>query len=173
MAAQQTSVVAMTPGFAGMLADTGEKDVRSYVSEEASAEIPFGQLVKQGSADTGCLRLSAGTDVNKFLGVVVHSHAYEKDIEVGTSGIKPKMTVGVLFEGTVWVSVSEAVGPTDPVRVFIDDTGHVAGTFCKTASATHTVLISAWARFLTSTTGAGLVQLKIDTTGSVSSTADA
>jgi len=128
-------------------------------------------MVKQGTGDDVCLRLSAGTD--KLIGIVVHSHAYEKDIELGDSGLKPKVTVGVLARGKIWVDVEEAVAVTDAVRVFVSDTGHVAGKFGKTADAGKSLDISKFARWLTSTTGAGIAQVEVDMTGRSQATADA
>src|SRR5262252_5527883 len=105
MAAPQTTVAAtMTRGFPGMMVDTSDvKSTRSYVSAESSAEIPFGQMLKQGSTDDTALRLTAATDVNKLIGILVHSHAYAQDQELGTTGLKPKTTLGVLDKGVIWV----------------------------------------------------------------------
>lgn len=163
MPATQTSVATkMTRAFAGMVADSSrDTNVRSYVSEEASAEIPFGVFVKQGTGDDQCLKLTAVTD--KLIGVVVHSHAYAKDQELGDTGLKPKVTVGVMSRGRIWMPVEEAVTPASPVRVRCIAVGNeVAGALRDTADASDDVAITTWARFLTSTTGAGIVLLEFD-----------
>lgn len=173
MAAQQTTFSA-TParGFAGMPADFRGLDVVSRVSEEASAEIPFGQMVKQGTTDRGILRLSATGDTAKLEGVVVHSQNKAKDFELGSSGLKPKITAGVAVKGRILVSVDEAVTPLSVVRVRCTDSGGTAGTFRTTASAGNTILCSKWAKFNGTTTGAGIVELEFDMTSSNDSTAD-
>lgn len=175
MAAIQTAVAAtMTRAFAGMLSDSSRiKDVRSYVNAEASANMIPGRMVKQGATDDACLLPTAAT---VLLGVVVHSHAYARDIETDdlTGGIKPKMTVGVLNKGRIWVEVDEAVAPGNAVRVRITSAGGGQGTFRKTAGAGLTVNLSAFATWRTSTTGAGIAELEIDMTSAAAlATADA
>jgi hypothetical protein len=165
----QTAVASsMTRAFAGMLGDSSYvKNVRSYVSEESSAEIPFGVAVFRGTSneELGCLLASstAAAMAAAMLGVVVHSHAYDKPLEVGDTGIKPKMTVGVLTHGRIWVPVEDAVDPGDAVRVRIVVTGNeVKGAFRAAQDSADCVNISAFARWLTVTTGAGIALLELD-----------
>lgn len=165
MAATQTSVSdRMTAAFAGMLADSSYvKNVRSYVNEEASAEIPFGVMVKQGTAANDAKACASGDTSPVFIGVTVHSHAYAKPTEVGDTGVKPNMTLGVLTRGCIWVPVEEAVTPASAVLVRIIATGsEVAGAFRDTADASDCIDISGWARFVSTTTGAGFAQLEFD-----------
>lgn len=160
----QTSVsLAMTAAFAGMQVDAKKCEILSYVSEEASAEIPFGVCVKQGTADDQCLKLTAITD--KLIGIVVHSHAYQKDNEVGDTGIKPKMMVAVAVRGEIWVPVEEAVTPASTVLVrAIAVGGETAGAFRDTADASDLIDVSKFCRFMSSTTGAGIARLMFDFT---------
>lgn len=161
----QTSVtVGMTRAFAGMLGDVAySKNCQSYVNSEASAEIPFGVMVGQGATDDTCLKLAAITD--KMIGIVAHSHAYNKDNELGTTGLKPKVTVDVLKKGTIWVPVEEAVTPASAVLVRAVAAGaEVAGAFRDTADASDLIDCSAFARYLTTTTGAGFALLEFDMT---------
>lgn len=152
-------------GFAGMLVDSSESDVASYVSEEAAAEIPFGVMVQQGTADTQALLIAAQADVP--IGVVVHSHAYAKDDELGDTGLKPDVTLGILKRGVIWVTAIDAVTPADDVRYT-----EAGGGFLTTAAGGVTVDCSTFARFLT-TAGVGeLVQLEIDMTGRAGRTSD-
>jgi hypothetical protein len=65
----------MTASIAGQLADLGVADIRSFFNEEASAEIPFGYAVVQGTAEKGALLPSTSDDA--FVGIVAHSHAYD------------------------------------------------------------------------------------------------
>lgn len=159
----QTSVsAAMTEAFQGMLGDASyHKHVESYVNEESSAEIPFGVFVKRGTAANTAIKLTATSD--ELEGVVVHSHAYDKDNELGTTGLKPKVTMGVLARGRIWVPVEEAVTPASSVLVRAVATGsEVAGACRDTADGSDCIDISKYARFLTSTSGAGIALLEYD-----------
>lgn len=170
----QTSVsTAPSVAFAGMLADAANtEDVDSYVSEEASAEMPFGAMVCQGASDDTCKIFGANTD--KMVGIVQHSHAYQIANELGAVGLKPKVTIGVKKRGKIWVTVDEAVTPASAVRVRNDANGgaNTNGTFRTTASAGHTMNISSFARFLSTTTGAGVALLEYDVTMRSGATAD-
>lgn len=163
MAIPQTSVSeTMTQAYMGMLADSGyDKYVRSYVNEEASDEMPFGVVVQQGTADNQCLLLNAITD--KLIGITVHSHAYDKDNELGTTGLKQYATVGVARRGRVWCYAEEAVTPASAPLVRAVAAGvEVPGHFRDSADAADLIDVSAFCRFLTSTTGAGLVLVEFD-----------
>lgn len=161
----QTSVAdAMTRAFQGMLADSANHTIESMTSEEASAEVPFGVMVKQGTSDTQFLKLTAITD--KLVGIVVHSHAYDKPNELGDTGLKPKVTAGILRIGRIWVPVEEAVTPASSVLVRAVVAGaEVAGAFRDTADASDLIDISHIARYRTTTTGAGIALLEINMTG--------
>lgn len=160
----QTSIGDMSKWFAGMLADARYKTTETGTSEEASAEIAFGVMVKRGTADDGILRLTAVTDVGRFAGIVQHTHALAKDLQLGDVGIKPKTTVNVLVKGAIVVPTEEAVVPGDRVFVRCVATGaEVAGAFRKTADGTDTVDISAFARWDTSSVN-GLAVLVVDLT---------
>ncbi len=97
----------LTAAFAGMLVDLQNKQATSHVQGEASAEIPFGAGVIQGTAST-----VAGTpdpallpvDANsRLIGVAMHSHAYQAEVQLGTVGMKPKVMVSVLRKGRIYV----------------------------------------------------------------------
>ncbi len=149
--------------FEGALADSSRPECESRVNEEASAEIPFGVMVAEGSADKqkGALNLSAQAD--KLAGVVTHSHAYNKDNELGATGLKPDVVMTVLRRGVVWVKVEESVTPDSPVRVRAVATGsEVPGAFRTSQDLTDTIDISSFARYLGSASAGGLVKLWID-----------
>jgi hypothetical protein len=141
MSAPQTSVSVSTDiAFAGMAGDNTTEDPRSYLSEEASAEIPFGMMVAAGTTEGNALLIAANTDV--LLGVTRHHHGYAKTTELGTSGLKPGVTLSVHTEGPIWVLVDESVAVGDAVRVRGDNNaGTVPGVFCKTTSGGHTILL--------------------------------
>src|SRR5262249_1945453 len=131
MSVPQTSVsVLQGVAFAGMAADTAFlRDVKSYSSAESSAEIPFGMMVAVGSNPDECLIPAAQTD--PLARINLHSHAFQKDHELGDTGIKPKVVLNAMTRGRVWVAVDEAVALTDAVRVRMSGSG--VGTFRKTA----------------------------------------
>ncbi len=176
MAIPQTSTIGVQVqaplGFPGMISDSADNDIRSYVSGEASAEVPYGQMVKQGATDRAFLRLTAGV-TQAILGVLVHSQGRAKPTELGATGLKPKMTGGVMRHGRCWVTIDENVTPASAVRVRVTDVGGVAGTFRTSASAGNTVAISSWARFTgTFTAAGGVAEVEFDALNSFVSTAD-
>jgi hypothetical protein len=167
-----TSVQQSTAGvFAGMLADGHPTEFDSFVSEEASAEIPFGVMVKQGTADNGALKLTATS--NKLVGLVVHTHGYAKDNELGSTGLKPKTTLKVLTKGRAWVKVEEAVTPSSAVKVrAVASGGEVAGAFRDTADSTDCIDCSAFMRYVTSAAADGFAMVDIDMSGRNDAVAD-
>lgn len=177
MSFPQTSVAQSAAGaFAGLLVDSSPSEVRSYVSEESSAEIPFGVMVCQGTADNGAklLNTSAAAMAKAMVGIVLHSHGYAKDNELGDDGLKPKVIMRVLHKGVAWVQVEEAVTPASAVKVRAVATGEeVPGAFRDTPDGTtDCVDISAFARYLTSAGAGGFAQIAIDMTDARSGVAD-
>lgn len=156
----QTSVTTQAEGFPGLLVDLRDRNIESKVSEEASAEIPFGVMVKRGTAREQVKLMTAIT--NLCAGIVVHQQ-YARDIEVGTTGIKPKVSIGALQQGCIWVYSEEAVTPALAVRVRAIAAGaEIAGSFRVTADANDCIDLSKLARWRNVTTGAGIAQLEID-----------
>lgn len=97
----------LNAAFPGMLVDLQNKQATSHVQGEASAEIPFGAGVILGTAST-----VAGTpdpaklpvDANsRLIGVAMHSHAYQAEVQLGTTGMKPTVMVSVLRKGRIYV----------------------------------------------------------------------
>jgi len=171
----QTEVEDTMPiGVAGQLADlwTEENgDVASATSEEASAEIPFGVMVKPGTADDGVLKLTATS--NKLAGITVFSHLYAKPDELGDTGLKPKVTFDVLTRGRIIVFPEDAVTPASEVHVRAVATGsEVAGAFRGTADGTDTIDLTAFARWRSSADAADAAVLEIDLNNAALATAD-
>jgi hypothetical protein len=170
----QTSVSSdPAAAFPGMIGDVRPKAVDSCINGEASAEIPFGHAVIQGTLDNEALLPALGTDGIKLLGIVLHSHAYNKDNELGTTGLKPEIAMSVLAAGRVWVPIDENVTPASAVRVRHTTASLGKGSFRASASAGATFDISKFARWVgthLAATGYGL--LEIDVTGRAVATAD-
>lgn len=95
-------------GFPGMLADLAlVKTADTLVQGEASAAVPFGAGVVQGDAssvagtpDDAILPVDANS---KVLGVVVHSHAFNRDTQLDTVGVLPENLIAVLRKGKIYV----------------------------------------------------------------------
>lgn len=144
--------------FAGMRTHFNKNKVASVVSEEASAEIPFGTAVVQGTADDGVLIPAA--QANLVRGIVQHSHTYNKDNELGSTGLKPKVVFDCAEEGELYVATTEAVSPASAVRIFMS--GGSAGKFGKTASAGVSIDVSKFCQWKETTTGSGAARLAFD-----------
>ncbi len=150
-----------TECFPGALCDSSEPDIRSYTSEEASLEIPFGTMVRQGTDDKGALTLE--DQDNSLIGVVVHSHAHSKPTELGDTGLKPKAIFAVLRRGRLWVQPEESVAPGDEVHVrCIAGMGETPGTFRGSFDSTDTLDVSAFCRWLTTGDENTPAQLEVD-----------
>lgn len=176
MTAPQTTVLA-TPdiGVPGQIADlNGAADAITFskTNKEASASMPFGIMVKQGTLDDDVLLLTAAA--NKLAGIVLFDHDFHRDSELTSAGLKPGTTFGVGWQGPFLVTVEDAVTPASGVH--IRHTTGVGGTqpgaFRGTAEATHTLDASAFARFLSSAGVGGVAELWIDLSNAALATAD-
>ncbi len=103
--------------FAGVLYDLeSDEDIRSYTNQEATAAMPFGIAVAQGSDDNGCILM---VDTNsKILGITVHNHAFDPYFLPTTpakAGIAAQGMASVLRKGRIWAIAEVAVAPQDDV----------------------------------------------------------
>ena len=163
------TAVNLTQGspFAGMRGDTGPARVHSYVNAEASAEIPFGSAVMQGTNPREALMPTGTPGGANLVGIVESSHAFGKDALLGSTGIKPGVNMGVMTQGVIWVATVDAVTVGGVVTVY--KSGANAGKFGGALSAgvtltltTNVALGATGARWLTSTAGAGIAKLWFD-----------
>lgn len=162
----QTSYAEQAVGIAGMQGDNTQGQQKSTaINVEAAAEIAFGYMVMRFAAASGVnppgakITSAAGDDL---LGVVMHSHEYDKRLDLGTVGVLPKRQLNVMQQGRVWVMVDVAVAVTDTVYVRYTTNGAaLAGTFTNSADTAKARIVYG-AKFLTATTGAGLVLLELD-----------
>lgn len=110
MAVQTAYNERMAVGVPGMPASMSGWDADSLICEEANG-IGFGVPVGQGSADNGGILAGA---LNLFRGV-----SY-KDITLlnaeNADEYPQNNLMGVMFRGDIWVRVSVAVLPSDPVH---------------------------------------------------------
>jgi hypothetical protein len=161
--AQTTYSTAHPEAFQGMDGTTNADDQTiSRVNAEASAEIPFGVMVKQGATDPACLKLTAVA--NDILGIARHAHVYEPFGTVGNAGagIPPGQAVGVKQRGEIWVPIEESVTQASDVYVRAVATGsEVAGAFRASADSTDCIKLFG-CRWVKAATGPGLGLLHIN-----------
>jgi len=152
--AQTTYNEAPARSFAGLIADTSVPYVDSRANEEVTS-VPFGIMMAAGTdPEKQTLLPAAVTDV--MLGVLVHKHTQER------TGLDAGATGDIMTQGHVWVVVEEAVTPADDVFVRCVSTGaEQSGAFRTDADGTDAVQVTS-ARFVSSTSGAGLAILAIN-----------
>ena len=179
--AQGTYPQTLTKGHEGMIADLQAYVSRSYRNQSGAA-IPFGVLVATDNDPTSNdpYAVQIATGATGIVGLTVSSLTMEGAsagstytpsptpvYSDGRYGYPNTETVNVLSKGVVWVYTTEAIALGDAVR-FWDTaysgtvTGAYLGRFCTTASSTRTTAITAGARWLSETSGAGLVLLELD-----------
>jgi hypothetical protein len=179
----QTEVLSAMPiAVPGMLADlhTDEDgDVVSAFNEEASDEIPFGVMVKGGTADDSVKNLATTADLLK--GVVVFANYFDKPIQLGDTGLKPGVAFGLLRRGHIYVRVEDAVTPASEVHVRVTTGGsngygdagaETAGAFRGSDDGGDTIDITAFAKYLTSADVGEIAVVSIDMDNASLSTAD-
>lgn len=172
----QTSVTSAPkigiPGSAADLQTALNGTVDTAQSEEASAEITFGVMVKAGTGDRGALKCTATTNVLRGISFRAHSYA---DSQVGDTGVKPGTFFGVGQKGRFFVLIEENVTPTSDVRVRMVATGNeIAGAFRATADSTDCIELTPLARWVRTALAAdGVAELEIDLTNAALATADA
>ncbi len=166
MANPQTSVAsAMTARLAGDLSDSfslANSRKESRTSEEASAGIPFGIMVKEGTA-AGLAKLCTGT-TNVLAGIVVRSNSFAiPDELVVATGLTPKTTFSAVTKGEINVLLEENVTLGSDVRVrMVAGGGEQAGAFRTTADSTDCLDLTALARWLTAGSSGDTAVLQID-----------
>lgn len=183
--AQGSYPLRLAPGHEGMVADLQPYNCRSYYNQSGAA-IPFGVLVQTDNAPTSnnqfAVEIATGPNMGIIQGITVSSLVHEVVGPLsnaayipnptpyaadGRPGYSDKKTINVVSDGVVWVWSTEAVSLGDAVRFWkVDNSGAVAGAFAgrwaKTASVGKTIEIDSGARWLSETSGPGLVMLEID-----------
>lgn len=168
--APQTSIADRVAGVPGQLYGSGHK-IEPVTNEEATAGMPFGIMVKNGTA-ARLAKLPAATS-DKLAGIVVLNHAYNRDTELDTDGIQPKATFGILREGCIHVLLEQNVAVGDAVRVRAVATGaEQAGAFRATQDTADCIDISDFASWRTGGTSGGTAVLEINMTGASLAVAD-
>jgi hypothetical protein len=137
MPAVQTSYdPAIAAAYAGMIAETQYKDAASRTVENAT--MGFGLAVGRGSADE-----TARLDGSGFEGISIADKT-QLDAEYAVGSV-----AGVLRKGTIWVTASTDVNPSDPVT-FTAATGVIGAGLATTIEG---------AKFETTATSGNLVRV--------------
>lgn len=182
----QTAVDTTAPvGLPGQLYSEWDEHnalVDSGTNEEAATNIPFGVMVKRGTAK-GLVKLPT-TAADVLDGILVRADEFDypsqvADATVNTyeqSAIKPKVTAGLLKKGTIWV-IPEATNASAASEVhmrIVAGAGNniTLGAFTPTAEAAKTVDISAFARWVEPPVAGTPTPLWIDLTNSALADAD-
>lgn len=137
---------------------------RGCVNQEASAEIPFGVAVVQGTIDDSAKLPDGSGDV--FRGITVFEHSFAQgSSDLGTTGMKPDTMMTVMDRGQINVRVEDAVAPGNAVRIRTTaGVGEQLGAFRTAADGTDCAVLTN-ARWLTSADAAGIAVLDFDVLG--------
>lgn len=107
-------------GFEGQKSDARQSTIVTFIQGEASAEIGFGTAVAQGAAgvnggpDRAILMVNASSVV---VGVLVHAHNYDRDIQLGLVGVRPQNLLNVMRKGQIFMKHEGAVTKGQPCFV--------------------------------------------------------
>jgi hypothetical protein len=134
-------------GYAGMVYD-GEESNRISRTIEDSAGMAFGVAAFRGTGDHGCTATPAA---NKFMGIVIADAGQVPGAGETADTIAQYRTAALLNEGVIWVSASVAVNAGDAAYV-------TSGKAITNVSTSNTAIP---AKFDATTTGAGLVPLRV------------
>lgn len=161
-----TAPLVGTPGRPADEYTAQNGQVASATSEEASALIPFGIMVKKGTGDYGALLMTATS--NALLGISYRSNDFAVGLEIdeSTGNLKPGATFGVARKGRFFVLIEEDVTPTSDVRVrAVAGGSEVAGAFRATADSTDCIDLTGLAQWVrTADADDGVAELEIDMT---------
>jgi hypothetical protein len=155
---QSTVQNIFTVAFVGMEPDNSRDDDNyiSRVSSEASNQIPFGVVVKDGATlGVNCLNVAGQT--GNYLGIVPYAAVYQVGNYLGTTvdangnkGLLPGTDISIKRRGRLWVQIDEDVSAGQAVkfRTANASAGVGPGTFRKTAAAGNTVDCSKFAKWV-------------------------
>lgn len=125
--------------YAGMKTDIrGNEVIETYIQAEASAEIPFGAVVAEGTAsavegtpDAAILMVNASSVV---AGVLVHAHNFDRETQLGAVGVRPQNPISIMRRGQIYALLEGTC--TKGGQVFVRHTPNGAGKLQKGAVRT-------------------------------------
>lgn len=163
--------------FAGMIGDITNGMIKdTALNGEASAEIAFGKFVvmsaaelidtaivsgnSRGTPDLMVLPSAVGNDFAGG-GFVMHAHDYDKRLELGTTGLKPKVQMNVMKRGRIWVNSGTAFAKADDVYVQYTAGIAAVGDIANASDGGKNVKLYG-ARVVTPIAAAGLCMVEFD-----------
>lgn len=175
----QTSVIsAPVVAFAGLLADDTENDIMTMVNAD-TVSMAFGAILafQTTSPKTDKDAILPAASAAKLAGVVVHSHDYARQFvenqptgsvtvgELDATGLAVGTELSVLWRGTIWVQVRQAVAVGD--RLFVcyapDGTVYTVKGQAGNADVSTTALDATHiGRFTSSSAAGGFAKLQVD-----------
>ena len=150
----------MDPALVGQIADLSNHTIDSFAAE---AGLDAGVPVKRGTDPTAqVLPVSAEGDAADAIGIVIHEH--KEHVAAGQAYYPEQYVVGVMTKGRIWVQTGGAVTAGAAAKYNVTD-----GTFVENApegegdedSEAVVEELGCGAKFITSTTAAGLAVIEI------------
>jgi hypothetical protein len=177
MSVQTTYSSAPATGYAGTLDTKSPHHVLTMKNVESSASIAFGygvcfDLVAPASDLSALL---PALESNTVAGIVLHSHAYEREWtdsdgnshgDLDADGLKPGALMNVLRKGRVLVVAEDAVAVGDRlwVRCTTGGAGEVLGGLTNADEGTETIDCTKQGVWMSSASAGGLAWLEVDFT---------
>ncbi len=178
---QSSYTDAPSVAFAGMIADNSMVfDAKSFISAEASAQMPFGVAVAfkpSSTYDTDATMPANSTD--KVAGILMHAPGYERTFtvplpdgttgtvgELGATGLLPGAVLSLLRKGRIWVTVEDGctVGDRLYVRYSANGGNTQLGACRATDDSGHAIDLTKIGQYVTSASAGGLAMLEVDFT---------
>lgn len=146
----------MVAAVKGGLADAGHNDIISGVSDEI---IQMGIGIQVETSGLITLPSAAG---DQFFGIVLQKHKAQTNA-LNLAQYEIGQAIPILKKGRIWVYSEEAINPVDPVflRHTADDP-LFPGDFRTDLDTDEAFDISAWAKWVSVTTAAGLAILEVN-----------
>lgn len=160
--------------FAGLVSANFPSELISAFSEEASAAIPFGVAVKQGTALQGAKIMTSSADVVKGIIAFDYTHAPGPFGDLLSAGLAPKAQLKVLRKGRIWVVIDPNLASVLPysdrgwVRYSANGGQTQPGAWGKATDAGHNTDFSNIAvytgQYQVSSDGTNIAELEVDFT---------
>lgn len=152
----------MTVAVAGMVADGAGAPHDVATRSNLVDEIPFGVAVADIAADEGTIQLPASSGA-KICGIAQRISTVEENSASIENAYPAKSAVAVMKKGRIWVIVEKAVTVDDAVYVRHTANGGNTqkGAFRDDSDSSNALQITN-ARFITSTSGAGIAIVEIN-----------
>jgi hypothetical protein len=167
MSVQTTFSQDLTAGFAGQKVGNGSFDVEPMRNGEASAEMAFGIAVKHDSTtDERDAELFTAVTGEALAGIIIHSHSYDVDNQLGDDGVLPTYEIQVARRGRLLVPCEDGCDVGDPLFIRAVATGaELQGALLASADASDCIDMTGYATWRTSAAAGALAELEFDFTG--------